>query len=120
MEEQDLFYNIAVQVYTEHTPLDLLRLVQNIEQKVGRTPSERNGPREIDIDILLFDHLILHTPELEIPHPRMHERAFVLVPLEEIASMAYHPGLDTHIVDLWDKQGGGAEAVWESDEAFDV
>jgi len=62
---------------------------------------------------LLFDDLILNTPELQIPHPRMHERAFVIVPLEEIARMAYHPVLDTQVIDLWDQHQSGAGVVWE-------
>lgn len=118
LEAQDPFYNIAIHAHTQLTPRDLLDLLKEIERQVGRTPSEPNGPREIDIDILLFDDLILNTPELQIPHPRMHERAFVIVPLEEIARMAYHPALDTHIVDLWDKHSGGVGAVWEADEEF--
>jgi 2-amino-4-hydroxy-6-hydroxymethyldihydropteridine diphosphokinase len=120
MENQDPFYNIAVHGHTQLTPFDLFQLVKEVERQVGRTPSETNGPREIDIDILLFDDLILNTPELQIPHPRMHERAFVIVPLEEIARMAYHPALDTHVVDLWDRHRGGGGLVWEADEAFIV
>ncbi len=120
VELQDPFFNIAVKAKTELTPFDLFTHVKDIEERLGRTPSERNGPREIDIDILLFDHLILNTPELQIPHPRMHERAFVIVPLEEIASMAYHPVLDTHMVDLFDQHKGGVGLVWDAGEEFDV
>lgn len=118
LEDQGLFYNIAAHAHTMLTPFDLLALVKEIERQVGRTPSEPNGPREIDIDILLYDDLILDTPELQIPHPRMHERAFVLVPLEQIARMAHHPVLDTNVVDLWDRLRGGVDTVWEAEEAL--
>ena len=67
------------------SPSELLETVLDLERKFGRVRRERWGPRTIDIDILLFADLILSTPELEIPHPRMNERAFVLVPLAEIA-----------------------------------
>ena len=116
VEQQDPFYNIAVHAQTQLTPFDLFQLAKEIEWQVGRTEGERNGPRELDIDILLFDDLILNTPELQIPHPRMHERAFVLVPLEEIARMAVHPVLDRQIIDLWDEQEGGRDIVWEAGE----
>jgi 2-amino-4-hydroxy-6-hydroxymethyldihydropteridine diphosphokinase len=67
------------------TPQDLLETLLRIEAKFGRVRKERNGPRTLDLDLLLFDDLILDTPNLQVPHPRMRERAFVLVPLAEIA-----------------------------------
>ena len=67
------------------TPQDLLETLLGIEAKFGRVRKERNGPRTLDLDLLLFDDLILDTPNLQVPHPRMRERAFVLVPLAEIA-----------------------------------
>jgi 2-amino-4-hydroxy-6-hydroxymethyldihydropteridine diphosphokinase len=67
------------------TPQELLRTLLDIEQQFGRLRRERWGPRTLDLDLLLYDDLILDTPNLQIPHPRMHERAFVLVPLAEIA-----------------------------------
>ncbi|AFY34978.1 2-amino-4-hydroxy-6-hydroxymethyldihydropteridine diphosphokinase [Calothrix sp. PCC 7507] len=66
-------------------PQLLLETLLNIEQKFGRVRQERWGPRTLDLDLLLYDDLILQTPTLQIPHPRMKERAFVLVPLAEIA-----------------------------------
>lgn len=66
-------------------PEELLTILLTIETKFGRIRKERNGPRTLDLDILLFDDLILDNPNLQIPHPRMGERAFVLVPLAEIA-----------------------------------
>jgi 2-amino-4-hydroxy-6-hydroxymethyldihydropteridine diphosphokinase len=70
---------------TSLNPLNLLEILLGIEAKFGRIRKERNGPRTLDLDILLFDDLILESPKLQIPHPRMNERAFVLVPLAEIA-----------------------------------
>jgi 2-amino-4-hydroxy-6-hydroxymethyldihydropteridine diphosphokinase len=67
------------------TPEELLTILLQIETQFGRIRKERNGPRTVDLDILLFDDLILDTPNLQIPHPRMNQRAFVLVPLAEIA-----------------------------------
>ena len=67
------------------TPQELLEALLGIEAKFGRVRKERNSPRTLDLDLLLFDDLILDTPNLQVPHPRMHERAFVLVPLAEIA-----------------------------------
>lgn len=69
----------------ELTPQELLETLLRIEAKFGRVRQERNGPRTLDLDLLLFDDLILDIPNLQLPHPRMRERAFVLVPLAEIA-----------------------------------
>lgn len=70
---------------TSLNPLELLEILLGIEAKFGRIRKEPNGPRTLDLDILLFDDLILESPKLQIPHPRMTQRAFVLVPLAEIA-----------------------------------
>jgi 2-amino-4-hydroxy-6-hydroxymethyldihydropteridine diphosphokinase len=67
------------------TPQELLAVILDVEKQFGRVRQERWGPRTLDIDIILFDDIIMETPNLEIPHPRMRERAFVLVPLAEIA-----------------------------------
>jgi 2-amino-4-hydroxy-6-hydroxymethyldihydropteridine diphosphokinase len=83
-EDQPVYFNQVVLVKTSSEPAELLQAVKSIEHRIGRTLSFRYGPREIDIDILLFDDLILATPLLTIPHPSMKERAFVLVPLAEI------------------------------------
>ncbi|MCL5429155.1 MAG: 2-amino-4-hydroxy-6-hydroxymethyldihydropteridine diphosphokinase [Chloroflexi bacterium] len=83
--DQDDFLNMVVEAETELGPKQLLVLLKGIEVKLGRKPRFRNGPREIDIDILLYDDLILDEPGLRIPHPRFHERAFILAPLADLA-----------------------------------
>ena len=72
-------------------PFALLRLLKNAEAELGRSESWRWGPREIDIDIIFFGSLVMNDPKLTIPHPYMHERAFVLKPLSEIAPDEEHP-----------------------------
>ena len=82
--DQGLFLNMAVRVETCLLPEELLQKLQQIEEKLGRTREIRWGPRTLDIDILLYDRLQQNSPRLTLPHPRMLERAFVLVPLKEI------------------------------------
>ena len=72
-------------------PEDLLTLAKGIERKIGRQPGRPNSPRPIDIDILFYGDKVIDTPELKIPHPKMNYRAFVLVPLAEIAPTMMHP-----------------------------
>lgn len=81
---QDDFYNMVVEVSAETTPGQLLNDLLNIEQELKRERTIKNGPRTIDLDILLMGDKTSDTEELVVPHPRMHERAFVLVPLAEI------------------------------------
>jgi 2-amino-4-hydroxy-6-hydroxymethyldihydropteridine diphosphokinase len=87
---QPRFLNLVCQVYTRLAPQALLALAKGIECKLGRT-SGTQQPRPIDIDILFYGDLVLDTPELVIPHPRLANRAFVLVPLTEIAPDLIHP-----------------------------
>lgn len=79
------YLNGCVIVEVQLPPHDLLQTLLSIEKQFGRERRERWGPRTLDLDILLFDNLIINTPTLQIPHPRMTERAFVLVPFAEIA-----------------------------------
>jgi 2-amino-4-hydroxy-6-hydroxymethyldihydropteridine diphosphokinase len=85
------YLNAAVLVQTSLTPQALLIACQNIENELGRRRIEHWGPRTIDIDLLLYDDLVLDSPELTIPHPRMAERRFVLEPAAEIAGETQHP-----------------------------
>ena len=98
--EQPDFLNTTCQITTDLSSLELLHFLKQIERQMGRQASFRNAPRPIDIDILLYDDLVLDTPELVIPHPRMTERAFVLVPLAEIAPTVIHPTSHLSISEL--------------------
>lgn len=82
--DQPWFANAVALVKTQLEPMELLQALQTIERKLGRVRGERWGPRTIDLDLLLYDDLTIDEPELMIPHRRLHERAFVLVPLAEI------------------------------------
>lgn len=94
------FLNLALAGRTQLTPRDLLTCVKEIERRVGRRPSRRWGPRVVDVDILLFGDLVIETPDLVIPHAEMLSRAFVLVPLAEIAPGVEHPVLKVPIPEL--------------------
>lgn len=89
--DQPKFINMAVHVTTELSPLEVFLHLKSIEKDMGRTETVRWGPRIIDLDILLYDDIVLNETDLTIPHPRMHERDFVLKPLAEIAPDAIHP-----------------------------
>jgi len=91
--DQPAFLNQALRAATALSPLALLAYLKQIEARLGRQPTIRNGPRVIDLDILFYDDLNLSTPVLTIPHPRLHERAFVLQPLTAIAPDLRHPVL---------------------------
>jgi 2-amino-4-hydroxy-6-hydroxymethyldihydropteridine diphosphokinase len=88
---QPWFLNCAAGISTELMPKQFLSRILAIEQKMGRRRNEPKGPRNIDIDILLFGNAVIHTPQLDVPHPAMHERRFVLEPLAEIAPDVRHP-----------------------------
>lgn len=90
--DQPPFVNAVVQVETTLSPQDFLRQLSAIESDHGRIRAEKNGPRTLDLDILIFNEWRIDDGNLTIPHPRMHERAFVLVPLLDIAPAVYVPG----------------------------
>jgi 2-amino-4-hydroxy-6-hydroxymethyldihydropteridine diphosphokinase len=89
--DQPAFYNQAVKAGTCLKPLALLEFIKSTESGMGRIPTFRYGPRCIDVDILFYDDLVMATETLTIPHPQLSERAFVLVPLAEIAPGLVHP-----------------------------
>ena len=98
--DQAAFLNQVVQVETYLKPEALLAHLKRLESALGRVPTFQNGPRLIDIDILFFDDVIIDTPPLVIPHPRLQERAFVLVPLAEIAPDLVHPIFHKAVIEL--------------------
>jgi 2-amino-4-hydroxy-6-hydroxymethyldihydropteridine diphosphokinase len=92
--DQRSFLNMAVEAETDLFPLMLLARIQKIEISLGRKRSgPPNGPRTLDIDILFYGHVTVHSGKLEIPHPRLHERRFVLAPMADLAADLRHPGL---------------------------
>lgn len=92
--EQPAFLNMAIAGIALLTPIRLLAFLKNIEVELGRKKTTHWGPRVIDLDILLYDDLQLHRPRLTIPHANMFERAFVLVPLADLAPKLVIPGTD--------------------------
>ncbi len=89
--DQPPFLNQVIQATTDLPPHELLIQLKQIERHLGREPTFRNGPRPLDLDLLFYDDLVLKTSELSIPHPRMRGRAFVLVPLANLAPNYLHP-----------------------------
>ncbi len=98
--DQPNFYNTVIEARTDMSPRDLLAFIKKVEGEVGRTPSEHWGPREIDIDIIFYDDLILQEPDLTIPHPHTEKRDFVLAPLADIAPDMVHPALRKTVSEL--------------------
>lgn len=98
--EQDWFVNSVAKVETELNPFDLLKLLETIEIEFGRVREEKGGPRTLDLDMLFYDDLVLSQNGLTIPHLLSHERAFVLIPLMEIAPHFIHPVLKMSVMEL--------------------
>jgi 2-amino-4-hydroxy-6-hydroxymethyldihydropteridine diphosphokinase len=103
--DQPAFLNQALKAETGLLPFDLLAFLKNLESQLGRQPNFRYGPRLIDIDILFYDDLVLSLPGLEIPHPRLAERSFVLVPLVDLAPNLHYPGNGHTIQELLEHTG---------------
>jgi 2-amino-4-hydroxy-6-hydroxymethyldihydropteridine diphosphokinase len=100
VKDQPLFINMAIEIETGLKPKVVLKILKDVEKEVGRGKSIKWGPRIIDLDILLFDNIVLNEDDLEIPHPLMHKRDFVLRPLCEIAPDIKHPVLGKTIKEL--------------------
>jgi 2-amino-4-hydroxy-6-hydroxymethyldihydropteridine diphosphokinase len=111
VEDQPKFLNIVCQATTRLGPTGLLKKIKAIEKEIEPTPHAHNQPRIIDVDLLFYDDAIITTPELTIPHPRITERAFVLVPLADIAPELIHPSLGISILVLKDGLGDASADV---------
>lgn len=98
--QQRWFLNMVVEAETALFPLQLLTRTGKIERALGRVRTVANGPRTVDIDILLYGNEVIHSPQLEIPHPRMHERRFVLAPLADLSPDLRHPVLNKTVRQL--------------------
>ncbi|MEH6938392.1 2-amino-4-hydroxy-6-hydroxymethyldihydropteridine diphosphokinase [Bacillus sp. JJ664] len=109
--DQDSFLNLVMKISTNLTPLQLLEVTQNIEQNLGRKREIHWGPRTIDLDILLYNQENIEVEHLRIPHPRMFERSFVLIPLKEInpSLKVENKLLEDKGVRLWKQKNGGEE-----------
>ncbi|MFZ0761045.1 MAG: 2-amino-4-hydroxy-6-hydroxymethyldihydropteridine diphosphokinase [Candidatus Sulfotelmatobacter sp.] len=105
--QQPWFLNCAVALETSYTPQQLMAAILRIEAEMGRRRVQKNGPRSIDIDILLFDDVLVNSMHLTIPHPAMPRRRFVLEPLAEIAPDLLHPVLNKTIRELRDALPAG-------------
>ena len=109
--DQPWFLNTVVAGETALTPQRLLKLCKEIERAAGRKETVRFGPRVLDIDILLYKGLVIHEKDLDIPHPRMHERRFVLVPLLEIAPSIKDPRNGKRYADILARLDGGKKVT---------
>ena len=116
---QPYFLNCVLEIRTALPPERLLESAKEVEAAVGRRPGFRYGPRLIDVDILLYGGITVDLPDLQIPHPRLHERAFALIPLAELAQGAVHPILRVTIAELASRaEGREGVRLWGSPPGF--
>ncbi|HEY8491851.1 MAG TPA: 2-amino-4-hydroxy-6-hydroxymethyldihydropteridine diphosphokinase [Dehalococcoidia bacterium] len=119
--DQPSFYNAVCRIRTGLEPRGLLRRLKALEWEIGRRPGPQWGPRPIDLDILFYDDRVMDAPDLTIPHPRLRERAFVLVPLAELAPDLVHPVLGRPVATLRDEAGQeGVTRLQDASWARDV
>lgn len=112
--DQDWFINIVVKIETLLDPSRLLRRLQSIQRKAGRLQdSIRFGPRVLDLDIIFYDEVVIHSAQLVIPHPRMHKRRFVLQPLCDIDPAIMHPVLKTDVRTLLNRLDDNEQRIIE-------
>jgi len=112
--DQDWFINVVVKIETDLGPLQLLDTLKSIEIRAGRVRDPiRFGPRILDLDIIFYEDLVLETPQLVIPHPRMHKRCFVLKPICDIDPTIVHPVFKKDVRELLDHLGEDGQRVVE-------
>lgn len=113
--EQPPFLNAAVELKTSLPPQKLLKEIHDIENALGREREVEWGPRTIDIDILMYGNLIISEDDLQIPHPLLHERMFVLLPLKEISPRLSHPVLEKTVEELFEDKKAESGATYDDE-----